>query len=124
MPAPGTERSSRRAWAELRPNFGELAQQDGLHPGRRLSWLTNCGHIHFAERSPDDLLVEALRKIYLELGRDEEALAAKRTGSDPTPDFLSVKLNRSSRSTRSSTYLRPLLTLRLYPGGAELGCRP
>ena len=69
-------------------HFGELAQQDGLHPGRRLSSRTNRGHIHFAERRADDLLVEALRKIYLELGRDEGALAAKRTGSDPTPDFL------------------------------------
>ncbi len=70
--------------------FISLANQAGipLTPGRRLSWLTNKGHLAEALLGvvPDEVL-ELLGDLFRSLGGDEAALRAKRVGSDPCPDM-------------------------------------
>jgi hypothetical protein len=68
--------------------FGALAADDGLQPGHRLEWLTNRGHLHLQAIGAPAELVERLREIYLKLGGNETALAYKRQGKDPSPDFI------------------------------------
>jgi hypothetical protein len=66
-------------------------------------------------------VVELLRAIYLKLGGDETALANKRRGSDPKPDFLLgdheqiVEVDEIQHFTSDR-----LSTLRLYPATSDL----
>jgi hypothetical protein len=101
--------------------FGRLAIGRGLAPGHRLRWLTNRGHVGLEEMGADREVVELLRAIYLELGGDETALANKRRGSDPKPDFLLgdheqiVEVDEIQHFTSDR-----LSTLLLYPATSDL----
>jgi hypothetical protein len=59
-----------------------------LEVGRPLPWLSNRGHLNpvLQDAVPPSVL-ELLRTIYERLGGDEGALAGKRAGSSPRPDF-------------------------------------
>jgi hypothetical protein len=102
---------------------GELAKARGvvLAPGERLPWLTNRGHlaVGLRDRVPQETL-EVLRAIFIELGGDEVALAAKRAGSDPRPDFmLDGQLVEIDEHQHFTTERRR--TLEAYPATALLG---
>jgi hypothetical protein len=101
--------------------FETLAARDGLHRGHRLPWLSNRGHLALEEIGAPSVLIDRLREIYTRLGGYEKALAAKRRGSDPTPDFLLnghqiVEVDEVQHFTADR-----LTTLRLYPRDIELG---
>jgi hypothetical protein len=102
--------------------FGELVPEDGaVVPGRTLPWLTNGGHLGLAEFGADSDLIELLRSIYIELGGNEDALANKRRGSNPKPDFLRgegqqiVEVDEIQHFTSDR-----LLTFRMYPATADV----
>lgn len=102
--------------------FAALTAADGLEPGHRLPWLTNRGHLHLEEIGASIGLVNTLREIYLALGGDEQALASKRPGSDPTPDFLygpSSQLLEVDEIQHFTSDRR--LTLEMYPSTLSLG---
>jgi hypothetical protein len=102
--------------------FAALTAQEGLDPGHRLPWLTNRGHLHLEQIGAPIGLVNRLREIYLALGGDEDALASKRAGSDPTPDFLYgpssqlLELDEIQHFTSDRK-----LTLEMYPDAVDLG---
>jgi hypothetical protein len=103
-------------------DFAALTAADGLESGRRLPWLTNRGHLHLEEIGASVGLVNRLREIYLALGGDEQALASKRAGCDPTPDFLygpSRQLLEVDEIQHFTTDRR--LTLEMYPSTLSLG---
>jgi hypothetical protein len=102
--------------------FAALTAADGLEPGHRLPWLSNRGHLHLEEIGASIGLVNRLREIYLALGGDEQALASKRAGSDPTPDFLhgpSSQLVEVDEIQHFTSDRR--LTLEMYPSSLSLG---
>ena len=104
--------------------FMSLAHQAGipLTPGRRLSWLTNKGHL--AEPLQGVVPAEVLRllgELYRSLGGDEAALRAKRAGSDPNPDIAFeargwlVEYDEQQHFTSDR-----LATLDRYPAGVDV----
>jgi hypothetical protein len=101
-----------------------LAREAGiaLERGGSLPWLTNRGHLNpvLRETVPGET-VAVLRAIYQRLGGDETALAGKRSGANPRPDFLlpSAALIVEIDETQHFTSDR-LLTLELYPEDARL----
>lgn len=102
--------------------FAALTAAAGLRPGHRLPWLNNRGHLYLEEIGAPIDLVNRLREIYLVLGGDEDALASKRAGSDPTPDFLygpSGHLLELDETQHFTTDRR--LTLEMYPSPLNLG---
>jgi hypothetical protein len=107
---------------ETEARFGQLALGGDLAPGHRLAWLTNRGHVALEEVGADREVVDQLRVIYLRLGGDETALANKRSGRDPKPDFLLgdteqiVEIDEIQHFTSDR-----LLTLQLYPARGEFG---
>jgi hypothetical protein len=101
--------------------FEMLAAADGLERGYRLSWLSNRGHLAMQELGAPDSVIEHLHEIYIRLGGNEKALAAKRPGSDPKPDFLTdsqqiIEIDEIQHFTTDR-----LTTLRIYPTDIELG---
>ncbi len=107
---------------ETEKRFGQLALGGDLTPGHRLPWLSNRGHVALEEMGADHEVVDLLRAIYLELGGDEMALANKRRGSDPKPDFFLgdnkqiVEVDEIQHFTSDR-----LSTLKLYPATSDIG---
>lgn len=68
-----------------------LARDAGieLEAGTTLPWLSNRGHANpiLTDTVPESTL-RLLSTIYQRLGGDEQALASKRAGSSPRPDFF------------------------------------
>jgi len=101
-----------------------LAREAGieLDVGATLPWLSNRGHLNpvFAGAVPGSTL-RLLSTIYERLGGDEGALAGKRAGSSPRPDFLlrSASLIVEVDEIQHFTTDR-LRTLELYPEAAQL----
>jgi hypothetical protein len=101
-----------------------LAREAGieLERGTAVPWLSNRGHLNpiLAGVVPAATL-STLSSIHHRLGGDEKALAAKRVGSSPRPDFvlasakLVIEIDEIQHFTRDR-----LTTLELYPPSAEL----
>ena len=93
-----------------------------LEPGQALPWLTNRGHANpvLQDAVPASTL-RLLSAIHERLGGDEHALAAKRAGSSPRPDFflrsaaLIVEVDEIQHFTNDR-----LATLELYPQSAQV----
>jgi hypothetical protein len=101
-----------------------LAREAGieLEAGTALPWLSNRGHLNpiLVGVVPETMLA-ILSSIHQRLGGDEDALAGKRAGSSPRPDFLlpSATLVVEVDEIQHFTSDR-LLTLELYPKNAQL----
>jgi hypothetical protein len=87
-----------------------------------MPWLTNRGHLNPAlEGTVPESTLGLIRAMHERLGGDERALAGKRAGSDPKPDFvlrsasLIVEVDEFQHFTSDR-----LLTLELYPQNAQL----
>jgi hypothetical protein len=75
-----------------------------LLQGSALPWLTNRGHLNpVLHESVSEGALNMLRTIHQRLGGDELALANKRSGASPRPDFLLPSAGLMSRWTRFST---------------------
>jgi hypothetical protein len=93
-----------------------------LERGTAVPWLTNRGHLNPVLTSvvPETTL-GILASIHQRLGGDEAALAGKRAGSSPRPDFVlgSTSLIVEVDEIQHFTSDR-LVTLELYPRNAQL----
>src|SRR3990170_5587807 len=93
-----------------------------LERGRRVSWLTNRGHV---ASSLDGLVpltvLDALDAMHTQLGGDRHSLETKRSGRDPIPDFFFrergwiVELDEEQHFTTDR-----LLTFDLYPDEVDV----
>jgi hypothetical protein len=85
-------------------------------------WLTNRGHLNpvLVRRVPA-AIIDLLAEIFRRLGGDEAALASKRPGADPLPDFvhherrLIIEIDETQHFTTDR-----LATFDAYPRGASL----
>jgi hypothetical protein len=94
-----------------------------LEPGNSLPWLSNRGHLNpVLEEAVPKATLDRLSAIHERLGGDENALAGKRAGSSPRPDFflrsaaLIIEVDEIQHFTSDR-----LLALELYPQDAQLG---
>lgn len=94
--------------------------------GKRCAWLSNRGHLNpsWAGVVPT-ATVELLSSIHSQLGGDETLLHAKRSGSDPIPDFelpehsLLIEIDEIQHFTTDRAG-----TLAIYPAQSALAFDP
>jgi hypothetical protein len=94
----------------------------GLTRGTAQPWLTNRGHLNpvIADAVPAATL-GLLRSIYKQLGGVEAALANKRAGSSPRPDFLLLSRSLIIEVDEIQHFTTDrLAALELYPEDAGL----